>query len=131
MKAYESSTVTLRALLAHPSLQRDAVERTFNALADANADAQELDEAVRSGMDVAVGVVVSPDDEDEIEAELAALQAEVIAGARVGEKTVQPVASGETPHDGVSEAAQQSRERAETRDMNISSDRRPEKVLAG
>jgi charged multivesicular body protein 7 len=131
MKAYESSTVTLRALLAHPSLQRDAVERTFDALADANADAQELDEAVRSGMDVAVGVVVSPDDEDEIEAELAALQAEVIAEARVGEKTLHPVAPGETLHDGVSEAAQQGRNRAETRDMNISSDRRPEKVLAG
>ena len=130
MKAYESSTVTLRALLAHPSLQRDAVERTFDALADANADAQELDEAVRSGMDVAVGVVVSPDDEDEIEAELAALQAEVIAEARVREKTP-PVASGETLHDGVSEAAQHSRDRAETRDMNISSDRRPEQVLAG
>jgi len=127
MKAYESSTTTLRALLAHPSLQRDAVERTFDALADANADAQELDEVVRSGMDVAVGVAVSPDDEDEIEAELAALQAEAIAEARAGEKTLQSVLSG---GNGVSEAAQHSRERAETRDANTSSDRRAEKVLA-
>jgi len=127
MKAYESSTTTLRALLAHPSLQRDAVERTFDALADANADAQELDEVVRSGMDVAVGVAVSPDDEDEIEAELAALQAEAITEARAGEKTLQSVLSG---GNGVSEAAQHSRGRAETRDANTSSDRRPEKVLA-
>ena len=127
MKAYESSTTTLRALLAHPSLQRDAVERTFDALADANAGAQELDEVVRSGMDVAVGVAVSPDDEDEIEAELAALQAEAIAEARAGEKTLQSVLSG---GNGVSEAAQHSRERAEPRDANTSSDRRPEKVLA-
>jgi len=131
MKVYESSTTTLRALLAHPSLQRDAVERTFDALADANADAQELDEVVRSGMDVAVGVAVSPDDEDEIEAELAALQAEAIADARAGDKTPQPVLSGETRRDGVSEAAQQSRQRVETRDANTPPDRRPEKVLAG
>ena len=131
MRVYESSTATLRALLAHPSLQRDAVERTFDALADANADAQELDEAVRSGMDIAVGVAVLPDDEDEIDAELAALQAEAIAEARAGEKMLQRVASGETRHDGVSEVAQQSRERAETRDANTSSDHRPEKVLAG
>jgi charged multivesicular body protein 7 len=130
MKVYESSTATLRALLAHPSLQRDAMERTFDALADANADAQEFDEAVRSGMDVAVGVAVSPDDEDEIEAELAALQAEAIAEARAGETTLQPVASEETHHDGVSEAAQQSRERAEIRDANTPSDRRYEKVPA-
>ena len=46
MRTYESRTATLRALLAHPSLQRDVVERTFDALADANADARELDEAV-------------------------------------------------------------------------------------
>jgi len=131
MKVYESSTTTLRALLAHPSLQRDAVERTFDALADANADAQELDEVVRSGMDVAVGVAVSPDNEDEIEAELAALQAEAIADARAGDKTPRPVLSGEMRHDGVSEAAQQSRQRVETRDANTPSDHRPEKVLAG
>jgi len=131
MKVYESSTTTLRALLAHPLLQRDAVERTFDALADANADAQELDEVVRSGMDVAVGVAVSPDNEDEIEAELAALQAEAIAEARAGDKTPRPVLSGEMRHDGVSEPAQQSRQRVETRDANTPSDRRPEKVLAG
>ena len=87
MKAYESSTATLRALLAHSSLQRDAVERTFEALADANADARELDDAVRSGMDLAVGVSTSAvDDEDDINAELAALVAEAEAEAAVREK---------------------------------------------
>ena len=87
MKAYESSTATLRALLAHPSLQRDAVERTFDALADANADARELDDAVRSGIDLAVGVGASAvEDEDEINAELAALVAEAEAEAAVREK---------------------------------------------
>jgi charged multivesicular body protein 7 len=128
---YESSTATLRALLAHPSLQRDAVERTFDALADANADAQELDEAVRSGMDAAVGVVGSLDDEDDIKAELAALEAEAIADARAGEKAPQSlVASSATHHDDVSEVAHQDRERASTRDANAL-ERKPEQVFAG
>lgn len=129
MKTYESSTVTLRALLAHPSLQRDAVDRTFDALADANADARELDDAVRSGMDVALGVDLSPDDEDEIKAELAALEAEAKADARAKEKTLQPVTLGETRRGSVSDAAQRSPERTSTRDANTP-DRRPEKVLA-
>ena len=64
MKTYKSSTATIHALLAHhtrhtPTLQCGAVECTFNALADANADVWELDEAVRSGMDVAMHVVHS------------------------------------------------------------------------
>ena len=46
MNVYESSVATRRTLLVHPSLQRDALERTFNAVADANDDAQELDAAV-------------------------------------------------------------------------------------
>ena len=121
MKTYESSSATLRALLAHPSLQRDAVERTFDALADANADAQELDEAVRSGMDVALGVDVSPDDEDEIKAELAALEAEAKADARIKEEdTQQPVANmAATRRESVSEsdAAQRSPEQIDTRDL--------------
>ncbi|KAI0275888.1 hypothetical protein BGY98DRAFT_1171678 [Russula aff. rugulosa BPL654] len=43
----KSSTATLRALLADPSLRRDAVERTFDVLADASADTRELDERYR------------------------------------------------------------------------------------
>ncbi|KAI9446127.1 Snf7-domain-containing protein [Lactarius indigo] len=99
VKAYESSTATLRALLAHPSLQRDAVERTFDALADANADARELDDAVRSGMDLAVGTSASPEDEDEINAELAALvaEAEADAAAREREKAQRTAPPQKTP----------------------------------
>ncbi|KAH8989182.1 Snf7-domain-containing protein [Lactarius hatsudake] len=115
VKAYESSTATLRALLAHPSLQRDAVERTFDALADANADARELDDAVRSGMDLAVGTGVSPGDEDEINAELAALvaEAEADAAAQVREK-IQRIAPPETTLVEDTRNAQQAQERRHT-----------------
>jgi charged multivesicular body protein 7 len=139
VKTYESSSATLRALLAHPSLQRDAVERTFDALADANADARELDEAVRSGMDVALGVDVSPDDEDEIKAELAALETEAKADALIKEEDTrqQPVAiMAATRRESVSEsdaAAQRSPEQIDTRDLaDAPSERRPasEQVLA-
>ena len=136
MKTYESSTATLRALLAHPSLQRDAVDRTFDALADANADARELDEAVRSGMDVAVGVDVSPDDEDDIKAELAALEAEAKADARIKEDkdTQQPAAMAATHRESVPDAApQRSPEQIGTGDLADADapERRPEQpVLA-
>jgi hypothetical protein len=106
------------------------VERTFDALADANADARELDEAVRSGMDMALDVAGSVDDEDEIKAELAALEAEAIAEAQIVEKAQQPVALGTERRDDVVDSIQQGRERASTRDAN-GSDRRPEQVLAG
>ena len=52
MKVYESSTATLRAILTHPSLQRESIDRTLDALADANTDAKEIDDAVRFGADV-------------------------------------------------------------------------------
>jgi len=114
VKTYESSTATLRALLAHPSLQRDAVDRTLEALADANADARELDEAVRSGMDVASGVEVPPEDDEEIQAELAALEAEARAEARAREKTQQVVESEVMPRESASEAVEHTTERTDT-----------------
>ncbi|KAF5365191.1 hypothetical protein D9758_005328 [Tetrapyrgos nigripes] len=72
LKTYESSTSTLRSILSHPSLQRESIEKTMDALAEANADAKEVDEAVRIGGDVALGVedIV---DESELEAELRGL----------------------------------------------------------
>jgi charged multivesicular body protein 7 len=127
VRTYESSTATLRALLAHPSLQRDAVERTFDALADANADARELDEAVRAGMDVAFDVGASPEDEDEIKAELATLQAEAEAEARSKEKTQQPVTGRE---DIIETTAQPTPEQTSVHHATIS-DHRPEPVLSG
>jgi hypothetical protein len=105
------------------------VERTFDALADANTDAQELDEAVRSGMDVALGVDMSSDDEDEIKAELAALEAEAKADARIKEDTQQPVAIAATRRESVSDAAQQSLEQIGTRDLTEAPERRPEQML--
>lgn len=72
MKSYESSTATLRGILAHPSLARSNVDRTLEALAEANADAREVDDAVRMGGDVSTGVSDAVD-EDDLEAELRAM----------------------------------------------------------
>ncbi|KAG5635861.1 hypothetical protein H0H81_009844 [Sphagnurus paluster] len=72
MKSYESSTATLRAILAHPSLQRDSIEATMDALAEVNADAKEVDDAVRMGADLAIGTGDVIDD-GELEEELRAL----------------------------------------------------------
>ncbi|KAG1754636.1 Snf7-domain-containing protein [Suillus lakei] len=71
MKTYESSTATLKAILSHPSLQRDKIEETLDALAASNADAREIDDAIRMGGDI-VAVDAGIDD-TEIEAELNAL----------------------------------------------------------
>ncbi|KAJ7582406.1 hypothetical protein C8J56DRAFT_894318, partial [Mycena floridula] len=46
-----SSTATLKKILAHPSLQRDEIGRTMDALADANANPKEVDDTLRLGMD--------------------------------------------------------------------------------
>jgi charged multivesicular body protein 7 len=72
MKTYESSTATLRTLLSHPSLQRSHVDATLEALAEVNAEQRELDEAIKIGGDVAVGVGESVD-EGEIADELETL----------------------------------------------------------
>ncbi|KAF8623494.1 hypothetical protein AX15_006277 [Amanita polypyramis BW_CC] len=74
MKAYESSTTTLRAILTHPSLQRESVERTLDALADANTDAKEVDDAIRLGAEVAMNS--DQIDDAEVEMELNRLIAE-------------------------------------------------------
>jgi len=70
MKAYETSTTTLKRLLSHPSLQRDKIEATMSALEDATADHEEIDEAIRlggEGIAAATGTVI---DDDEIEEEI-------------------------------------------------------------
>jgi charged multivesicular body protein 7 len=106
MKSYESSTTTLRALLAHPSLQRDTVDKTMDALANANADAREVDDAIRFSGDAmlsessaAAGAV----DEDEIARELEELVREEEdsrrgeRGRREREERVSPVSAVSTP----------------------------------
>ncbi|OCH92214.1 hypothetical protein OBBRIDRAFT_818381 [Obba rivulosa] len=71
MRSYESSTATLRAILAHPLLQREKIDETMDAMGSANTDAQEVDDAIRLG-----GQMAQADaniDEAELEEELQAL----------------------------------------------------------
>ncbi|KAJ3895708.1 Snf7-domain-containing protein [Lentinula edodes] len=76
LNSYRASTATLRSILSHPSLNRDSIEQTMEAMAEANADAKEIDEAVRIGGDVAIGV---PDfDDAELEEELHRLAIESV-----------------------------------------------------
>ncbi|KAJ7580979.1 hypothetical protein C8J56DRAFT_1029362 [Mycena floridula] len=51
ISTFQSSTATLKKILAHPSLQRDEIGRTMDTLADANANPKEVDDALRLGMD--------------------------------------------------------------------------------
>ncbi|KAF7323139.1 hypothetical protein HMN09_00094200 [Mycena chlorophos] len=77
LKSYETSTTTLRAILAHPSLQRDNIDKTMDALAEANADAQEINTAIEIGGNAALGIDSNPAfDEDDLERELAQLAEE-------------------------------------------------------
>ncbi|KAJ4487765.1 Snf7-domain-containing protein [Lentinula aciculospora] len=68
LNSYKASTATLRSILSHPSLHRDSIELTMEAMAEANADAREIDEAIKIGGDVAVGI--SNIDDAELEEEL-------------------------------------------------------------
>ncbi|KAH8116804.1 Snf7-domain-containing protein [Phellopilus nigrolimitatus] len=74
MKQYESSTATLRAILAHPSLQREKIDETMDAMAEASAEQREIDETIRAGIGAAQDEAI---DEEELQAELAGLVAEV------------------------------------------------------
>lgn len=76
MKTYEKSTATLQAILSHPSLQREKIDETMDALAVANANAREVDEAIKIGGDIAAGET-SVIDDAELEDELNELVKEV------------------------------------------------------
>lgn len=78
MKTYESSTATLKAILGHPSLRREKIEETMDALATSTADAREIDDAIRMGGDMAA--VDAGIDDTELEAELNALVEEAEKG---------------------------------------------------
>lgn len=86
MESYKSSTATLRGILAHPSLQRSKIDETMEALAEANSDAREVDDAIRVGADVANGVEGMVD-EAELEEEWKAMVKEVEAEEREGQGT--------------------------------------------
>ncbi|TCD63618.1 hypothetical protein EIP91_005169 [Steccherinum ochraceum] len=76
MKSYETSAATLRAVLTHPLLQREKIEETMEAVASANDDAQQIDDLIRTGAEVAQGTTI---DDSELEAELQGLVADVEA----------------------------------------------------
>lgn len=69
LKAYETSTTTLRALLALPELDRARVDGTLDGLVDALADQAEIESAVRLGP----GAAGEEADEGDLERELEAL----------------------------------------------------------
>ena len=70
MKLYESSTVTLRTILSHPSLQRNKIDETMDALHNATEDAKDIDLTIRlAGEAEQAGII----DDDEIEREFRAL----------------------------------------------------------
>lgn len=73
MRQYESSTATLRSILSHPSLQREKIDATMDAIAEASTEQREIDEAIRTG----IMAGNATDDEDAIEAEFAGLVAEI------------------------------------------------------
>jgi charged multivesicular body protein 7 len=60
--------------LSHPSLQRESIESTLEALAEANEDAREIDGMIRIGGDVALSI---DQIDQEVEADLNALLDEV------------------------------------------------------
>lgn len=70
MKAYETSTVTLKALLSHPLLQRDKIDETMEAMAEAAADQAEVDQAIRLGGAVVSAASGAAIDENELQEEL-------------------------------------------------------------
>ncbi|KAK2466799.1 hypothetical protein APHAL10511_001057 [Amanita phalloides] len=89
MRLYKSSTTTLRTILSHPSLQRESIEQTMDALAEANADAKEVDNAVRIGGDVALNSEQIND--TELEAELNNLIAEATFSGSEEQRRVEKV----------------------------------------
>ncbi len=79
MRSYESSTATLREILAHELLHRDKIDATMDALAAANADAREVDGAIQLGAEMAQADAGVDGDDDALEAELRALVRDVEA----------------------------------------------------
>ena len=73
MSQFESSTATLKTILSHPSLQRDAIDATMDAMSDANAEAQSVDDAIRNGLEASQAEGYAEIDDDEIQKELEAL----------------------------------------------------------
>ncbi|THH33948.1 hypothetical protein EUX98_g205 [Antrodiella citrinella] len=86
LKSYQTSAATLRAVLAHPMLQRDKVDETMEAMASANEDAREIDDIIRSGTEIAQGNII---DDSELDAELQAMVAQADAERKQQERRQQ------------------------------------------
>jgi charged multivesicular body protein 7 len=70
MRLYESSTVTLRTILSHPSLQRDKIDETMDALHSVTEDAKDVNLTIRLAGEAEQATII---DDDEIEREFRAL----------------------------------------------------------
>ena len=82
--------------LPNEHLQRDKIDETMDAMASANADARDIDEAIRTG--VAMAQSEAGIDDGELEEELAALVAEAedekkVAAARKEERETEAILS--------------------------------------
>ncbi|KAI9184623.1 Charged multivesicular body protein 7 [Blastocladiella emersonii ATCC 22665] len=90
--AYQSGTAALRGLLDNPALAQHAVEGTMDALADALADQQELDDAVAVNVEMVNNATAQAAgiDDDLLEAELAELAREEAAAVPAPPAAVEP-----------------------------------------
>ncbi|QRV85940.1 vacuolar-sorting protein SNF7 [Ceratobasidium sp. AG-Ba] len=68
MKAYETSTATLKGLLADPRLRRERVDQTMDNMAEALADHKEIEDAI--ALD---GALSDPAEDEDLAKELQAL----------------------------------------------------------
>ncbi|KAJ7047000.1 Snf7-domain-containing protein [Mycena alexandri] len=93
IKSYESSTATLKTILKHPSLQKESIEKTMEAMAEANADAEEVNQLISINGNVALGIDFN---EAELEEELkgladeAAREEAAATEARLGHGDLKP-----------------------------------------
>ncbi|KIY72107.1 hypothetical protein CYLTODRAFT_344696 [Cylindrobasidium torrendii FP15055 ss-10] len=94
MQIYAQSSATLKTILSHPSLQCDSIEATMDALADANADARDIDEAIRNGAEVASGETY---DESALQNELESLLQEQLAEKAVEDERKLPSVPQDVP----------------------------------
>ncbi|KAG8748278.1 hypothetical protein FRC10_007668 [Ceratobasidium sp. 414] len=77
MKTYETSTATLKELLADPRLQREHVDQTMDNMAEALANHKEVEDAIALG-----GVPSDPAEDEELANELQALIEESERGSK-------------------------------------------------
>ncbi|KIR34138.1 hypothetical protein I352_03373 [Cryptococcus deuterogattii MMRL2647] len=98
LAAYETSTSTLTKVLAHPSLSLERIAATTDALSEAMANQEEIDQAVRIGGEVAMGGKRVEVDEDELAKQLEALVEEEKQAEQEKTEKKTPVGAEEKPN---------------------------------